>query len=94
VFLYTETRLLLAATVLADELSFTRAAHKLNISQSGLSRRIIQLEELHGFQLFTRSNKRVVQLTDAGRVFVRGARSALAQSELAVSRARAAHAAK
>ena len=50
-----------------------------------------QTEERHGFQLFTRSNKRVVQLTDAGRVFIREARSALKHIKLAVSRARAAH---
>jgi DNA-binding transcriptional LysR family regulator len=94
VFLYTETRLLRAVTALADELSFTRAAHKLNISQPELSRRIADLETRYGFQLFTRSNKRVVQITGAGRAFAREARSALAHMELAVSRARAAHAAK
>jgi DNA-binding transcriptional LysR family regulator len=84
VFLYTETRLLRAVTALAKELSFTRAAHKLNISQPALSKQITELEERYGFQLFTRSNKRVVQPTDAGRVFVREARSALTHIELAV----------
>jgi DNA-binding transcriptional LysR family regulator len=93
-FLYTETRLLRAVTVLAVELSFTRAAHKLKISQPGLSHQIAELEKRYGFQLFTRSNKRVVQITDAGRVFAREARSALTHMELAVSRARAAHRAK
>jgi hypothetical protein len=90
VFLHPERRLLRAVTTLADELSFTRAAHKLNISQSGLSRRITRLEQRLGFQPVTRSNKRVMQLTDAGCVFVRGARSALTVMELAVRRARAA----
>jgi DNA-binding transcriptional LysR family regulator len=75
---------------LAEELSFTRAAHKLNISQPALSKQITELEERYGFQLFIRS-KRMVQLTDAGRVFVEEARSALTHIELAVRLARAAH---
>jgi predicted transcriptional regulator len=86
-----ETRHLRAVTVLAEELNFTRAAHKLNISQPALSKWITDLEERYGFQLFTRSNKRDVQLTDAGRVFVEGARSALTNIELTARRARAAH---
>jgi DNA-binding transcriptional LysR family regulator len=91
VFFDIETRLLRAVTALAEELSFTRAAHKLNISQPALSKQITDLEERYGFQLFTRSNKRAVQLTDAGRVFVEEARSALTHIELAVRLARAAH---
>jgi DNA-binding transcriptional LysR family regulator len=86
-----ETRHLRAVTVLAEELNFTRAAHKLNISQPALSKQITDLEEGYGFQLFTRSNKRDVQLTDAGRVFVEGSRSALAKIELTARLARAAH---
>jgi DNA-binding transcriptional LysR family regulator len=91
VFFDIETRLLRAVTTLAEELSFTRAAHKLNISQPALSKQITDLEENHGFQLFTRSNKRVVELTDAGRVFVEGPRSALTNIELTARRARVAH---
>jgi DNA-binding transcriptional LysR family regulator len=91
VFFDIETRLLRAVTTLAEELSFTRAAHKLNISQPALSKQITDLEERHGFQLFTRSNKRVVELTDAGRVFVEGSRSVLTKIELTVRLTRAAH---
>jgi Bacterial regulatory helix-turn-helix protein, lysR family len=39
-----ETRYLLAAVILAEELSFTRAAKRLKLSQSGLSRRLNELE--------------------------------------------------
>jgi DNA-binding transcriptional LysR family regulator len=91
VFFDIETRLVRAVATLAEELSFARAAHKLNISQPALSKQITDLEECHGFQLFTRSNKRDVQLTDAGRIFVEAARSALTQIELGARRARAAH---
>jgi hypothetical protein len=40
-----EVRHLLAVDVLAEELNFTRAALRLNISQSALSRQITDLEE-------------------------------------------------
>lgn len=51
---------------LANELHFWRAAEKLFISQSTLSRQIQSLEEELGVQLFER-NKRNVKLTDAGK---------------------------
>lgn len=86
-----EPRLLRAVITSAEELSFTRAAHKLNITQPALSKQIAELEERYGFQLFTRSNKRDVQLTDAGRVLVERARSALTQIELGIRLAQAAH---
>jgi DNA-binding transcriptional LysR family regulator len=72
-------------------LSFTRAAHKLNITQPALSKQIAELEERYGFQLFTRRNKRDVQLTDAGRILVERARSVLTKIELTVRLTRAAH---
>jgi DNA-binding transcriptional LysR family regulator len=39
-----ETRYLLAAVALAEELSFTGAAKRLKMSQSGVSRRLNELE--------------------------------------------------
>ncbi len=86
-----ETRLLRAVITVAEELSFTRAAHKLNISQPALTKQVIGLEKRYGFLLFHRLNKRVVEVTDAGRVFVQETRSALAHIELAVRLAQTAH---
>jgi LysR family transcriptional regulator, benzoate and cis,cis-muconate-responsive activator of ben and cat genes len=51
----------------AEELNFRRAAERLFIDQSALSRRIAGLEAGLGFALFKRTT-RDVQLTDAGRV--------------------------
>ena len=87
-----EVRHLHAVIVLAEELNFTRASHRLNISQSTLSKQISELEERHRFQLFTRDNRRVVrvELTDAGRVFVEEARSLLLHIERAFHLARVA----
>src|ERR1700749_1468087 len=86
-----EVRHLRSVIVLADELNFTRAADKLNISQSALSKQITELEQHLRFALFTRANKKMVQLTEAGRTFVGEARSAIHHAERAVHLARAAH---
>lgn len=51
--------------ILSEELHFWKAAEKAFISQSSLSRQIIQMEDELGFQLFER-NKRNVKLTPAG----------------------------
>jgi DNA-binding transcriptional LysR family regulator len=91
VFPHIEVRYLYAVIVLAEELSFTRAAHRLHITQSTLSKQIAEIEEHYRFHLFTRDNKKIVELTDAGRVFVEEARSALSHMERAVHLARAAH---
>ena len=79
-----ETRVLRAVIALAERLSFTRTARKLRISQPALSKQIAELEERFEFPLFTRTNKRVVELTDAGRVLVERAHSLVAQMELAL----------
>ena len=60
----------------AEHKSFTRAADALCISQPTLSQQIKHLEEALGIQLLDRSS-RVVQLTDAGQVYLVHARRAL-----------------
>ena len=71
-----EFRHLHAVIVLAEERNFTRAADRLHITQPALSKQITDLEKEHQFHLFTRDTRRVVKLTDAGRVFVEEARLA------------------
>ena len=86
-----EIRHLLAAITLAEELNFRRAVNRLHLTQPALSKQITELEAEHRFHLFTRNKRRIVELTDAGRVFVEEARSALSHTERAVHLARAAH---
>ena len=86
-----EVRHLHAVVVLAEERNFTRAADRLHITQPALSKQITDLEAEHQFHLFTRHKRRIVELTDAGRLFVEEARSALSHTERAVHLARAAH---
>ncbi|WP_372156748.1 LysR substrate-binding domain-containing protein [Xanthomonas campestris pv. fici] len=64
----------------AEELSFTRAAQRLHISQPPLSQQIQSLEQDLEVVLFKR-NKRTVALTEPGRVFLEQARQILARSE-------------
>ena len=52
-----------------QEGSFTRAAERLNLTQPSLSARMQQLEQGLGSELFQR-DKRPVQLTSSGRIFV------------------------
>ena len=86
-----EIRHLRAVIALAEELNIRRAADRLHITQPALSKQITDLEAEHRFHLFTRDKRRIVELTDAGRVFVEEARSALSQTERTVRLARAAH---
>jgi DNA-binding transcriptional LysR family regulator len=83
-----EIRLLQAAIVLAEELHFSRAADRLNMSQSALSKQIFKLERGLGFQLFKHSHQ-VAELTDAGRVFIVEAIEVVSHAERAVLSARA-----
>jgi DNA-binding transcriptional LysR family regulator len=86
-----DVRHLYSVVVLAEELNFTRAAHRLRISQPAFSRQITALEKQYGFQLVVRDRKRGTQLTEAGRMFVEEARSALLHADRAIHLARAAH---
>lgn len=82
-----ELRHLRYFVVVAEEEHFGRAAKKLAISQSPLSRQIAQLEAEIGTDLFTPQG-RGVRLTDAGKTFLEGARDTLARADRAVADAR------
>lgn len=73
----------------AEELHFGRAAKRLHIEQSPLSRRIGRLEADLGVTLLHR-NGRGVRLTGAGRVFQEDARRVMLACEQAQARSRAA----
>ncbi|MGA7625679.1 MAG: LysR substrate-binding domain-containing protein [Candidatus Acidiferrales bacterium] len=75
-----ELRLLRYAVAVAEELHFTRAALRLHLAQPSLSKQIRDLEEDVGTPLFTRDKHRV-ELTRAGRIFVKQAQETLAQAE-------------
>jgi DNA-binding transcriptional LysR family regulator len=85
-----DSRLQLAAIVLAEELHYGRAAQKLHIAVSTLSKQIALLEEKLGIILFVRNSK-VVELTEAGRAYVEEARASLFHAEKAINVARAAN---
>lgn len=81
-----ESRLLTYFVAVAEELHFSRAAKKLNMSQPPLSKQIGQLEEKIGVKLFKRTRRRV-ELTPAGEVLLEDARKILALSGEAARRA-------
>ena len=68
----------------AEDLSFTRAALRLHLSQPPLSQQIQSLERDLGVRLLDRS-KRHVKLTEPGRVFLDHARQILAKADEARS---------
>ena len=76
--------------VLANELSFTRAAGRLHISQPPLTRQIQQLEADMDVILFERTT-RGVALTQAGTVFLEEARKIIALTDQATHKTRLAH---
>ena len=64
------------ALAVAEELHFTRAAKRLHLDQSAVSRHIQKLERKLGIKLFVRAS-RGVQLTEAGEAFMPHARRSL-----------------
>jgi DNA-binding transcriptional LysR family regulator len=84
-----ELKYMEAAIAVAKELSFSRAARRLRLSQPAITKQIAELEESLGIILFLRDHH-VVSLTDAGRAYVEEARIAVLHAERAVQAARAA----
>jgi DNA-binding transcriptional LysR family regulator len=74
----------------ADELSFSRAAERLQIAQPPLSQQIQALEAELGVKLFDR-RKRPLQLTSAGEAFVEEARSTMVHLEQVVQKTQRIH---
>ena len=68
----------------AEELHFGRAATRLHMSQSPLSRAIRELERELGVTLFVRTTRRV-ELTEAGSVLLERSRRALAEIDGAIA---------
>lgn len=75
--------------MLAEELHFSRAAERLRVDQSTVSKRIDELEGQLGYRLFERDHQ-TVKLTEAGRKFVEEARLAILHVERAIQSGRAA----
>jgi DNA-binding transcriptional LysR family regulator len=71
----------------ARQLSFTRAADELALTQSAVSHQIGALERHLGTRLFSRRNPGI-ELTDGGRVLLEGARAGLDTILLATERVR------
>lgn len=71
-----DLRLQRYAVVLAEVLSFSKAAAILHVAQPALSRSIRQLEDQVGAKLFERTSRKV-RLTEAGKRFVLLARQSL-----------------
>ena len=79
-----ELRHLRAFVAVAEDLSFSRAAQRLFITQPALSRQIRGLERLVGCDLFRRSTQRV-ELTLAGEALLARVRTLLADLDDAIS---------
>jgi DNA-binding transcriptional LysR family regulator len=71
----------------AEYLNFTKAANQLYVAQSAISHQIADLENQLGVKLFIR-NKRSVQLTPAGSVFLKEAIEIVEKTSEAIEKAK------
>ncbi len=67
-------------TIIAEEMSFTRAAAALGISKAAASRAIVSLENRLATRLFERTTRRLA-LTEAGETYLMYARRAMEESD-------------
>jgi DNA-binding transcriptional LysR family regulator len=74
-----ELRQLRYFIAVAERLSYSRAAEELHVSVSPLSRQIRQLEDEFDLRLFVR-DRRHVELTDAGKIFLEDAKALVNQT--------------
>jgi molybdenum-dependent DNA-binding transcriptional regulator ModE len=86
---FIEMRHLRYFVTLAEELHFARAAERLRMEQSPLSRAIRQMERMLGVRLFER-NTRSTRITRAGTVLLEYAKRAIALLDQAATSARSA----
>jgi DNA-binding transcriptional LysR family regulator len=84
-----ELRFQQAVIALAEELNYTRAANRLNISQPALTKQIHEIERILHLRLFERDKKKV-KLTEAGAAYAEEARLSIMHGERAIHFARAA----
>ena len=75
--MHMDPRLLRLFVAVGDRLSFSRAAADIHIAQPWLSTQIRKLESQLGFDLFSRTSRRVV-LTEEGQILLREARDVVA----------------
>lgn len=75
-----DPRLIIEFATIAEEGSFTRAAHRLCVNQPWLSTRFQRFEQALGFRLFERTTRRL-SLTDHGAQLLQAANAATAAFE-------------
>ena len=86
-----DTKFLRTIVVLLEEKSFSGAARKLGIGQSGLTKRVAALQKELGYELVIREGRRMTA-TPAGKIYFADAKVALEHGRRAVRLSRAANA--